>query len=817
MNVSTLFSLANVKFRNNDFESAIALYEEALSQAAPPLKACIRFNLEFALRRLRLHKNINEDTSIDNLRSRLKIIGEIESIRLHFDHAFYLSNNPDVAQSGIDPVEHYCTVGWQQKRDPHSEFSTSGYLQVNADVSEADLNPFVHWVVDGRLEGRVGRPPLELEPPRPIAKLGLFNAVKALSPIKDSVDIIVPIFNAYDDVHKCLDRLHRNTPITHRVILIDDASTELRIQPLCADFVAKRPSTVLLSNPSNQGFIATVNRGFTEAIGHVVLLNTDAFVPVNWLDRLLSPILADPTVATVTPMTNNGEIANVPVMCKAEALPAGVADKIDSVARRFDPLKTLSEVPTGVGFCMAMSRDWLNKVPNFDTVFGRGYGEEVDWCQRVLHLGGKHLLTGALFVEHRGGMSFGEEKQARIAANNSLISQRYPSYDFSVHQFVMDDPAIAPRLALGLALLGTEGEIPIYLAHRLGGGAEIWLKGVIDQRLIKNQSTVVVRDGDSKGTALIELYTITGVAQGNVAIDELAKYIGILPKKELIYSCLVASSDPLSLIDTLVKNMTATDRLRILFHDYFPVCPSYTLIGADNAYCDLPDPSACEGCYQCVKEKTGNLSVGIKDWRARWKAWLERAYEIEVFSQSSKEIIRRVWPEFDKKIMVKPHKMDNPPRKIKKNVFDYIVLGVLGSIGYQKGAKFLHDLAAAADERLKIVVIGEIDPTYAHPKIHAHGRFSRHEISELAERYSINCWLLPSIWPETFSYTTHECLATGLPTLAFDIGAQGDTVRIHTNGFIIQPSISTHDLVDKLTCVVKMKTPFEYKLTSIDV
>src|SRR5450830_209047 len=43
---------ANAAFRNKDLESAIALYEDALSQAAAPLNAQIRFNLNLALRRL---------------------------------------------------------------------------------------------------------------------------------------------------------------------------------------------------------------------------------------------------------------------------------------------------------------------------------------------------------------------------------------------------------------------------------------------------------------------------------------------------------------------------------------------------------------------------------------------------------------------------------------------------------------------------------------------------------------------------------------------------------------------------------------------
>lgn len=792
------FSTANAALRNGDFEIAIALYDEVLKKAKEPLRLFIRFNLEFALRRLRLQTNSNDDTSLADFQMRLKVVEEIETLRPYFDQVFYLSNNPEVAQSGADPVDHFCSVGWRQKRDPHPEFSTAAYLHANADVSSAGINPFLHWVTDGRLEGRAGRPAIKTDSISPTAKPGLFVTGESAGQLIEPVDIIVPIFNAYEDVHECLDRLHRFTPHLHRVTLIDDASTDARIQPLCNEFIARRPTAVLISQPTNLGFIGTVNRGFSEAKGHVVLLNTDAFVPQNWLERLMAPLLADKLVATVTPMTSNGEIANVPVMCKALELPRGVADQIDLVASRFDPQKTVAEIPTGVGFCMAMSYHWLKRVPSFDTTFGRGYGEEVDWCQQVSQLGGKHLLTGALFVEHRGGMSFGAEKQARIAANNHLISQRYPYFDHSVQQFAVSDPAIAPRLALGLALIGSEGEVPVFLAHRLGGGAEIWLKGIIDTRLEKKQSAVVVRDGDTKGTALVELHTVAGITQGNINIDELPEYMKILPRKEIVYSCLVASKDPLCLLETLVRNMTKHDRLRVLFHDFFPLCPSYTLIGDDEKYCGVPSPAVCGNCYGKIKEKAGNLSQSIVEWRASWFTWLERADNIEVFSNSSKEIVLRAWPELDGRITVKPHIMDNLPRKVAKSIAGIPVVGVLGSIGYQKGAAVLHQIAAAAGNRVKIVIIGEIDPKYSHPEIHVHGRFSRDEISELAERYSINRWFLPSIWPETFSFTTRECLATELSVYSFDIGAQAEALCNHPNGKLIPIGSNTTHIIDTL-------------------
>jgi hypothetical protein len=558
---------------------------------------------------------------------------------------------------------------------------------------------------------------------------------------------------------------------------------------------------LLINNNINLGFIKTVNKGFDLSNRNIILLNTDAFVPENWLERLLIPMLLDNSIATVTPMTNNGEIANVPVICKSHLLLPGVAEIIDLCARKFDPITAVTEIPTGVGFCMAMSCHWLKKVPNFDVTFGRGYGEEVDWCQRVYELGGKHLLTGALFVEHRGGMSFGSEKQARIEANNIIVSQRYPYYDKNVQKYIAKDPSIAQRLALGVAFIASEGDATIYLAHRLGGGAEMWLKEIISGRLTSKKSTIIIRDGDYKNTVLVELHTVIGVTAGNIFVDEISEYLEVIKSKNIIYSCLVGSVDPLVIMDSVVSSLKDQDGFKILFHDFFPICPSYTLIGFNDKYCKLPEASKCESCYKGIIEKTGNISKSIAEWRKKWDLYLTRANEVEVFSESSKEIVEKIWPTLINKIKIKPHKMVCLPKKINNNKSERLKIGVLGVIGYQKGAKILYDISEESNSLFDIVIIGEIDQKYLHKNMRVHGKYAPSEISFLAEKYKINCWFIPSIWPETFSFTTRECLATGLPTYTFDLGAQSEAVNNHICGRVLSSEFDIKEIIRELSLV----------------
>jgi hypothetical protein len=74
-----------------------------------------------------------------------------------FDAAFYLAGNVDVAESGIDPLDHFLAGGWREARDPNPTFSVRDYLESYPDIAAADLNPFIHFLSAGRAEGRTGR------------------------------------------------------------------------------------------------------------------------------------------------------------------------------------------------------------------------------------------------------------------------------------------------------------------------------------------------------------------------------------------------------------------------------------------------------------------------------------------------------------------------------------------------------------------------------------------------------------------------------------------------------------------------------------
>ncbi len=598
------------------------------------------------------------------------------------------------------------------------------------------------------------------------------------------VTLLLPVYQAFDLLPEVLDRIARHTDLPWRLLLIEDASPDPQIRPFLRAWAAGRDNVVLLENDTNLGFIGTVNRGFAEwrameagaRADPVVLLNSDAFLPEAWAARLLAPIWANPAVASVTPMSNEAELMSVPVICARMDLAPGAGDAMDAVARGLGPsLADLPEAPTGVGFCMALNPVFLAQVPQFDPAFGRGYGEEVDWCQKVRALGGRHICQPQLFVEHRGGASFGTAaKQALLRQNGAIISARHPRFDTEVQRFIGDDPLLSARLALGLAWAGTLGRVPLYLAHAMGGGAEHYLQARIAQDLGAIGAAVVLRVGgeDRWEVALHSAAGVTRAGSNDRAL--IQRLLALLPAREVIYSCAVADPDPVE-IPGLLAGLARDQRLVVLVHDFLPVSPSYTLLDADGRFRGIPTP---ERKGHDIQRPDGSR-VGLSAWQNAWGPLLAQADEVVVFSGSSRDLMAEAYPEIAEKLVLRPHQVLNPPPHLQVKPGARPVIGVLGNIGQHKGAAVLAALSRqlARSRAADLVLLGQLDPAYdlARPA-RVHGAYSPDQIADLVARYGITCWLIPAIWPETFSFTTHEALATGLPVICFDLGAQAEAV-----------------------------------------
>lgn len=264
--------------------------------------------------------------------------------------------------------------------------------------------------------------------------------------------VVVPVYNAASELQNCLSSLESTIPAGTEVIIIDDASTAGEVGTVLNSWQGRRnEGWCYFRNDSNLGFVATANRGMALCGGDVVLLNSDTVVTPGWLEGLQRCMASDPAIATATPWTNNGEIASLPEFCQSNPVPddlAAVAALIASTGTAHYP-----DLPTAVGFCMAISRTAIDRVGLFDAgLFGKGYGEENDFSMRVAESGMRNVLCDDVYVAHVGGCSFGPTGLRPGEDSMRRLLSRHPAYLELVHAFISTDPLAQRRNCLVQAL-----------------------------------------------------------------------------------------------------------------------------------------------------------------------------------------------------------------------------------------------------------------------------------------------------------------------------------------------------------------------------
>ena len=258
------------------------------------------------------------------------------------------------------------------------------------------------------------------------------------------VDIIIPVYNSFLDVKRCLESLlSYTTSPNFNIYIIDDLSTDPRLIRYLEYMQNNVNNFNLIKNSENLGFVKSVNKGIKLSKNDIVLLNSDTMVSSNWLNEILTCAYIDDKIGTVTPLSNNATICSVPDLCRYNDIPFGYtvqqfSNLIYNVSKNLNMGYVI--IPTGVGFCLFIKRKVIDEVGLFDEIYGRGYNEENDFCMRALEKGYFHVCCTSSFVYHKGRASFKDEQVALEATNQKILLTRYPEYMNLVENFVENNP-----------------------------------------------------------------------------------------------------------------------------------------------------------------------------------------------------------------------------------------------------------------------------------------------------------------------------------------------------------------------------------------
>ena len=267
--------------------------------------------------------------------------------------------------------------------------------------------------------------------------------------------VCVPVFGGFEAYVQCIQSVFAHTPKDVPILVADDASSDERIVRLLEELDAKNVldhDVHYLRQPQNVGFVANVNAAIgSTAPADLVILNSDCVVSAGWLEGLREAAYADSRTATASALTNHGTILSVPERnAPSPSLQQGLTIAEAARVVRERALRLRPEVPTALGHCFYVRRSALELVGDLDERFSPGYGEEVDFSQRCLLHGLKHVVADDVFVFHKGKVSFTDEATALQEEHEDVIAERYPYYHDAVHELASAETGTLAR-AIGVA------------------------------------------------------------------------------------------------------------------------------------------------------------------------------------------------------------------------------------------------------------------------------------------------------------------------------------------------------------------------------
>lgn len=662
---------------------------------------------------------------------------------------------------------------------------------------------------------QVDLPWLPLAPPRPRRDV--------------RVDIVVPIYEAQAQVAECLESVLRHTDLSrHRLVLIDDASPSKEMAAFFSEFLAKSDGSgrniTLLRNDQNRGFVHSANRGLGASQNDALLLNSDTVVSAGWLDRMVAAAYSAPDIASVTPFSNDATICSVPRFCRPNRLPDGHdVDSFADLVSRLSPHR-LPELPTGVGFCMYMRRAAIDRVGLFDEEhFGHGYGEENDWCMRAARIGLRHILEDSTFVFHHGSASFSPaRREHRVGQALEQLDRLWPDYLPMVHRFIADNPLAGHHRILSWALQSPADEgkrrVAVLLAHapdrRFGGvehhvrdlGAGLHRRGWNCLWIYPEADHFTCRwDLEGSPRALrIPLCQDEATRRPEAAVDSIAYLLRALEAD--IFHVQHSHGLPLTITQ---GNAEAPPRV-VSLHDFEFFCRRYNLLEKPgDVFCDYCQDEA--RCLRCLRWDAPETVPGTQRRRRREaESSLAEAAAVVAPSRYLADTFKRLYPSLARahNLQVVPHgwprSEDHRPflntwRRKARGLFSRRVrIAFLGTFQSAKGSRHFADLVKLLGERQRLewwIVGGVADLDSLQrardvARVNVHGPYDRSSILRILDRLKIDLVVLPSIWPEAYSYTLTEASLARRPVVAFDLGAIGERLKESGGSNLLVPPSS---------------------------
>lgn len=657
------------------------------------------------------------------------------------------------------------------------------------------------------------------------------------------VDIIVPIYNAYEYTVECINSVIKYTDLDNNsLILINDKSPDNAILPMLKEYISNKglKNIILIDNDKNLGFVGTVNVGMKYSKNDVVLLNSDTEVTNNWLEKISACAYSDESIATITPFTNNGTICSIPNFGVDNELPQNMnltqyANMVEKVS-----LKKYPDITTGVGFCMYIKRDVIDKIGYFDEEsFGKGYGEENDFCYRALDYGYRNVLCDDTFIYHKGTQSFTESQKKRSEEHMEILKKRYPIYVQKTDNFIRENPLKMFQEIIKIGINTFEKKNILYLIHewdtdnkKLKGGTSHHLFDIIKGVGNELNCFVLCPLETDASTYRLYVYSNNGISTYDYKIFKGYNNLVFHSTgyKEMLNNIIKAYSIDIIHIQHLINHtFDAIDCAKennlysiITLHDFYMICPTVNML-YKYRYCNSLEKKDCSNCLYSRYGISNNI---LDIWKVECKNFLSKFDVIITPSENTRKLYLESYPN----IMIRtiPHGVnlelyDNGANlsnelnvKKKSDTFNIAFIGVMTK---HKGSDIVRDVISNDNlKNIKFHLFGRSEDKTLEKSTNNykfHGGYVREELPSILTKNNIDLICIFSTWPETYSYTLTEAIIAKIPVLSYNLGAVNDRITENEIGWTVEYKQNISNIIEKIKNIIKNKDDYNLKKLNI--
>jgi len=247
---------------------------------------------------------------------------------------------------------------------------------------------------------------------------------------------------------------------------------------------------------------------------------------------------------------------------------------------------------------------------------------------------------------------------------------------------------------------------------------------------------------------------------------------------------------PLSLIELAKRR---NKKVLITLHEYYFWCINCIMLSPDFCWFQTDE----DKCYKCLARNGYKVHKGFVKERRKYIDYLFQIVDkVIVPSSYVKDVLLNLYTglSYDKCVIIELG-IDKELLRVKRENTAFIKKGALhlaflGNFLHYKGNRIFLQLLKhyKNSDAVNFSIIGNIfDPSLipSYKNLNVIGGYTRNNVVRTIHRTDPDLILLLSNWPETFSYTLSEAIASGVPVIATDGGALRERVSKEGVGFLV--------------------------------